>query len=84
MYTVLVSPQLENGDKIKDEEKEIEESKQGDVFFVVVVVVSLFLFSCERLHTRTHNVSSLVEKWVVDVKELTLKEKKEANAATTQ
>lgn len=82
MYTVLVSPQLENGDKIKDEEKEIEESKQGDVFFVVVV--SLFLFSCERLHTRTHNVSSLVEKWVVDVKELTLKEKKEANAATTQ
>lgn len=81
MYTVLVSPQLENGDKIKDE-KEIEESKQGDVFFVVVV--SLFLFSCERLHTRTHNVSSLVEEWVVDVKELTLKEKKEANAATTQ
>lgn len=78
---MLVSPQLENGDKIKDE-KEIEESKQGDVFFVVVV--SLFLFSCERLHTRTHNVSSLVEKWVVDVKELTLKEKKEANAATTQ
>lgn len=81
---MLVSPQLENGDKIKDEEKEIEESKQGDVFFVVVVVVSLFLFSCERLHTRTHNVSSLVEEWVVDVKELTLKEKKEANAATTQ